>query len=379
MDPFALLVLIIGTGSSIMILLAVDFFERAPQGSNASRATVLFPRAISARNAVKEETGPVRKVYSVGEGGIPDGKTIHYSRLKREFRPRRFQELDSGMQALILEKAVAFRDLQASVLLNNLLRTPYSSTRDIGEIIAANPLLAGKILRTVNSSYFGLSTEIQSVDRAAAMLGNDTLRPLVLQEGIHATISRQIPLRNIDEFNSHWLHATAVAACARYLGERVFFWNKEDLYTIGLFHDVGKYLLPMLGGGTLRATAGMPSVMHEEEQFGASHTLLGSIVAGEWRMPATVVGCIEYHHHPLFTEPDGIPERYRTPCFIICAADLICKILGYGGIEPGVFPIRERYFKDHGLTPDLRALITEDLISEVERACLRVRSLITLG
>lgn len=140
--------------------------------------------------------------------------------------------------------------------------------------------------------------EIASVGRAIILLGYNYVRSLVYQDTVSNTLSgKQVGERA--EFNELWIHSTVVSVCAHYLGRNVFRSSENDLATIGLLHDIGKYFLHLLEDIGEKDT-NLPAIIQEEKQYGVNHTLMGSIIANKWQLPDIIVKNIEFHHYPLF-------------------------------------------------------------------------------
>jgi len=296
--------------------------------------------------------------------------TINYASFPGNWSPASVTNLDKEKITEINTLLKKFMDLRAWIGLNSMMRSAHSDVNDIARHLSTMPLLSEKILQTINSSYFGLSTRVESVERAVTLLGYDNLKSIVLENGLHVAFADQDKMDQ-ETFNRQWLHATAVATCAQYLATRLIQDRDHDYYTLGLLHDIGGYLLPLLKNAGPVFPARHP-VIREEKRYGINHAQLGGLIINNWHLPENAAAIIEYHHHPQFCPPAEIPARFLTPAFILCLADTICKILDYPGRNKEIFPIRGEYFKVHGLSDNPQEIITADLVARIDKACRTV-------
>ena len=297
---------------------------------------------------------------------LPDLFEVEYSPLGMASSPKKLEDLDEGLKTRVRKLLDNVPPLPASsIQLANLLRDPMVSAKQIATLVSTNPLISSRILRTVNSTYFGLTTKVTSVGRAVTLLGFNNVRSIVMRDALRAAL----PVSQSKEFdgdNVLWLHSTVVSACALFLSKNVLPYTEHDMGSIGLLHDIGKYYLTPLES-RIEAELEMPTLILSTDS-GIDHALLGSMLTAHWQMPEIVVKCIEYHHYPTFFPPDEIPAPYIKPAFIISLADLICRALGYLGPDMELLPIRQDFYENFDLQPDLRHLVSPQLLKEIEKA-----------
>ena len=300
---------------------------------------------------------------------------VIYSQMDKETYPTQLEDIDEKIKGSVDRKIALLKPIpMASTKLFDLLKNPNTSTKELTAIIKTNPFLSARILRVINSAYYNLSLEITSVGRAIILLGYNNVRSMVLQDTLHSSISREKTIEK-DISDALWIHSTAVSACANYLSLSVFRSPEQEVGTIGIFHDIGKYFFHFFD--TIEEKiAKVPTVIQEEKQYGINHMIIGSLLVKKWRLSDIIEKCIEFHHHPIFFPPESIPESYQKPSFIICLADLICKVLGYGGHNGEILPIRREYFELFGLSTELEKIVTQPLVQEIEKARVAVESFI---
>ena len=182
------------------------------------------------------------------------------------------------------------------------LQAPNTSAVELGEIISQDVGMATKILQLVNSSYFGLSHRVTTPADAAALLGIDTLKALVLSVGIFNS-DGQAGGRLVDALSSH---SHRVGAMARRIAETEDAPPQlsEQVYVAALLHDVGKLvLLDSFSAEYARLLAWAelqhePTWMVEEQAFAATHADVGAYLLGLWGFTDDIIEAAAFHHCP---------------------------------------------------------------------------------
>lgn len=130
---------------------------------------------------------------------------------------------------------------QVHFALLEVLNDPISTTDDMAEVIAMDPALTARLLRIVNSPYYGLVRRIDTISRAVTVIGSNELFNLAVAVAATAVFSR-LPgsLVNMDCF---WRHSVFAAMVSRELAKRANVLHPERLFVGGLLHDVGSLLL----------------------------------------------------------------------------------------------------------------------------------------
>jgi len=227
-----------------------------------------------------------------------------------------------------LEKAVA-RVTEISSLpeittrIVQLVEDPKSTARDMHDIVKNDPALATKILKVVNSAFYGLPSQIASLDRAIVMLGLSAVKNIALA----ASLSRLFRPGNISKrFSARdlWDHCISVGVCARLLAHAGF-GQVEETFVAGLVHDIGLLVEYQVFPQDL---ARVGEVCEESDQeftaveceiIGADHQAFGAALAAKWKFPPTLRYAIAYHHHP-----DNLKPEFRKPVTAVQIADIIC-------------------------------------------------------
>lgn len=184
------------------------------------------------------------------------------------------------------------------------LRDEDSSVDRVGSLIARDLAMTAKVLQLVNSSFFGLRVHVNDAKHAAALLGLNTLKPLVLT----ASIFRQLEESRVSTtfLESILSHSMEIGGIAKQLAakEQLDRETTDNTFIAGALHDVGKVILADNFGRDYtvlchkaRAQAS-PIVELEAEQLGASHADVGGYLLGLWGLPQEVIEAVAFHHDP---------------------------------------------------------------------------------
>ncbi len=201
------------------------------------------------------------------------------------------------------------------------LNHPNTSASDIGEIIAEDPALTARLLKIVNSAFYGFPSRIDTISRAITIIGTLELTDLILGSSTIQVFSK-LPNRlvNMEKFWEHSLYTGVVARIlARYLRAP----NTERCFVMGLLHDIGSLVLyRQQPEGSRRALEmavekSIPLDMAEREVFGFDHGEVGAELMQAWNLPETFVEVARHHHHP------SAAERYRLETATIHLSDVI--------------------------------------------------------
>lgn len=298
---------------------------------------------------------------------------IEYARWPEDLQPLHMGELDSAIHERVAQIVSEYAGLpRTSFRLQQLMQDPESSAKEIADVVATNPMLSAHILRTINSSYFGLPQEVSSIDRALTLLGYNNVRSMIIQDALRGTLPQQKEMQA--GARDMWVHSMVVSACAHHLSNVIPGAADLDLATVGLFHDIGRYFLPLMEEQKGYIDGSYPEIIIEERRYGVNHALLGSLVATKWRISKMIAKCVEFHHHPVFAPPESIPPDIQLPSFILCLSNLICRQFGYPGSARDIFPIQDAYFTKFGLSNRVEDIVTEALLNEIEKAKQTVES-----
>ncbi len=239
--------------------------------------------------------------------------------------------LDNKFVRLSIEKSL--RDLPAlpGIVARVLKETenPDVSAQGIERLLSSDQALASKVLRVVNSAYYGLSGQVTSLSQAVMILGMPQVRNLVLSVSAINTMKPKTP-RQQETLKLFWLHAFGTAAATQIIAQRkrLRVADSEALMLGGLMHDIGKLFLYSMFTQTydqvLRYAEDkeIPAKEAEQRMLSLTHADIGAAMAEHWNLPASLHGLIAKHEGPFQGDED-------PTYFAVHAGDALTKHLYY--------------------------------------------------
>ena len=213
---------------------------------------------------------------------------------------------------------------QVTIKIIHIVEDPKSTARDLHEVIKNDPALSVKVLKVVNSAFYGLPGQVASVDRAIILLGLSAVKNIA----IAASIARLFKGKRIsDQFSAAdlWRHSVAVAVAARALGKLsphpVML---DELFVAGLIHDIGtlveRQAFPDEFAEVIRrcTDTGQDFLECEREVIGADHQAFGVGLTTKWKFPRHLRAAVGFHH-----VPDAVSVELKNITALIHVADVI--------------------------------------------------------
>lgn len=212
-----------------------------------------------------------------------------------------------------------------------IVDSPNTSATDLNKAISMDQALSAKVLKLVNSAFYGFPKKIETLTQAIVILGFNTVRSLALSISMVDFLSNRggRPHLNYAEF---WKHSIGVSILARSLARKAFPQIAEEAFVAGLLHDIGILILDQfLPGEYVKVFEAvqrekLPLYQVEKAVLGTTHSDVGRMLAAKWNLPDTLLYSIAYHHNPS-------PTREMFPITAtIHAANIGAKILRLGGV-----------------------------------------------
>jgi len=180
---------------------------------------------------------------------------------------------------------------------------PRTSPADLNQVISLDPVLVGRVLKLINSAYYGLGQQVTSLVRAIIMLGINTVKNLALSSAVLRNLTSRKDFQAL-EMDGFWRHSLCVGVAAKMIAKKRGVDPKltEEYFAAGLLHDIGKIpfnaVFPTEYVNTLAIADRERISLHMAEQriFGADHTEVGQRIAKAWRLEGAVGDTIAYHH-----------------------------------------------------------------------------------
>jgi HD-like signal output (HDOD) protein len=214
-----------------------------------------------------------------------------------------------------------------------LVEDPDSTAADLNAIITNDPALGARILKVVNSAFYGLPGQIGSINRSIVLLGLNAVKNIAIAASL-AKLFRGGKICPTFDARDLWTHCVAVATTTRLLADRIGLGLPDEAFLAGLIHDLGIMVeiqarrpqfvevLTKLQAGTLTLRQAETAVM------GVSHEQFGAGLCKAWKFPTSFAYVTGFHHRPL-----ELPEPNRTLTALVYVADIIAahQNLGFTG------------------------------------------------
>jgi putative nucleotidyltransferase with HDIG domain len=220
---------------------------------------------------------------------------------------------DTTLLKKTIEKALQDLPALPAVVTKVLQETehPDASAQSVERLIASDQALAMKVLKVVNSAYYGLSGQVTSLGQAVVILGLQQVRNLVLSVGAVNLFPVQGP-HGHERLKQFWLHSFGSAATAQMIGKAkgLNYRDVESLFLGGLLHDIGKLFLFANFTEIYDAlmehaeTHGISIEEAEIEYLGLTHSQVGEEMAKAWKLPTILSDFIGSHEGPFSAESD---------------------------------------------------------------------------
>jgi HD-like signal output (HDOD) protein len=205
----------------------------------------------------------------------------------------------------ILQSLKEIRDLptlpSVFVRIIRVLRNPQASVKEISQVVEADQAITMKILKLINSSFYGLSRGVDSVHQAIVLLGATTLKNVVISASVFKALGGQGQSALFSR-ESFWQHSIGCGMIARYLGAKAGFARDEEGFIAGIIHDIGKVVLDQYFHDHFISivkeakSQGITFRQAELNQLGICHSEIGAFLAETWSLPEKLVEVIAGHH-----------------------------------------------------------------------------------
>ncbi len=208
---------------------------------------------------------------------------------------------------------------------------PDASAKELADVIRLDASLSVRILRLVNSAYYGLPRKIVALNEAIMILGFKTVRNIALSIFTYSSVLKNKKTSGIDHYQL-WKHFLGTAVGCELLAQMVGYPNKEELFISGLLHDIGKvaldYIFPEAFSAVTKLTKNLQiSFLQAEDRLNLpNHAIVSGKMIERWNLPEIVVHSASGHHAPNnFSE-----SVYSDVVAIVHIVDFLVNLMRYG-------------------------------------------------
>ena len=197
-----------------------------------------------------------------------------------------------------------------------VIKDPNSGATDLAKTIENDHAITAELLKIVNSPYFGLSKNIQSVGQSITLLGFNEVKSIILSCAMK-------PMMTTQGGKDLWEHAINTAVAAETIAKKLGRSDYDDCFAQGLMHDLGKIVFEIYNRkqafeAIRLAKSGADVLMAEKMVFGFDHTEVGYILGNKWQLPKQIISIMRHHHKPQYSE-------FKTMAGIIYVANRIVQ------------------------------------------------------
>jgi putative nucleotidyltransferase with HDIG domain len=360
-------------------------------GEGAERTSNTITQAPSpqmlAQSMILDETGMIIPEMAVSEPSSDDFRkrieqgidSILQSKPAEALEVRIFRKLenlDPNIKKAVLHHIDHLKNFRATYQLYKALDDPNMNMSELSKIIVTDPILTGKILKIANSAYFGMQQKVYSIGHALMIIGLLNIKTVLCQDGL----LRLLKAGNSTEsfmIDSLWEHATLTSVCASHIQSLFDGLDKGALFTLGLLHDIGKFVLNDLTPTNestmdpLSVSVGEFTIRHEEKVYGVNHAVVGRLLFDQWGFPEQMGRIIESHHDPSIVGFDSMTLDSKDLKYLLALflSNQIAKL--FTSQDKSTSPIAQLSSYYHPFVQKKRLLglvLDSSLYSEIKKA-----------
>lgn len=250
-------------------------------------------------------------------------------------------------------------------------RDPQVTAKDLNKVISLDPVLVGRVLKLVNSAYYGLQNKVTSLVTAIIMLGINTIKNLALSTAVLGNVQKDSSFKALN-VNGFWRHSIGVGVTSKLIGAKIGITlnRQEEFFIGGLLHDIGKIPINVLFEEDYLKAIHQADfektqlIDMESKIIGITHSEVGKMIAEKWRLTGETYECILHHHDPNMASE----ENFKLVASI-SIANTFCNVnqIGFSG---------NRYAKKNddyilssvGVTEEYLDEVFETISAEIEKA-----------
>jgi putative nucleotidyltransferase with HDIG domain len=209
---------------------------------------------------------------------------------------------------------------------------PQTSPADLNHVISLDPVLVGRVLKLINSAYYGLGQQVTNLVRAIIMLGINTVKNLALSTAVMGSLPSKKDLKGLD-MDGFWRHSLCVGVSSKILARKRGIDPKltEEYFAAGLLHDIGKIPLNAILSTEYMLTVSAAdrermSLYHSEiNTLGLSHCTAGASIVSAWKLDGPVGDSIVHHHD--YPEYSG---NFKDILYSVAASNWFASVMDIG-------------------------------------------------
>ena len=259
--------------------------------------------------------------------------------------------------------------IEVIIKLLAVIRDPKSSAKDLKVIIERDLPLTARLLKRANSAYYGFRREISSIQEAIINIGFNTVKELALTQKFGELFQKDKIFMEYSRA-ALWKHSVAVALCCKSICMKEFREPGENIYTIGLLHNIGiiiedQFLYNNFKQALKLSSKDRCNLQYAEKNIlGFDHMDIGRQIADDWDFPFELVDAIGNHH-----EPDRGDDKFKKNTLILYISDYFCQRnnIGYCDAPYENKSLSAKYLKELNIQEEAMDIIIEDVQEEIQK------------
>ncbi len=184
------------------------------------------------------------------------------------------------------------------------MQDPDTQVSELADLISKDPSLTAKILKLVNSAFYGRPSQISTIGRAVIIMGFQAVRSAALAVSVFERFKGMESTAQAFSLEDFWRHSIGVSCVAKQMSMVLGRCEPEDAFVAGLLHDVGKLVMlqhfPEDVEDLTRAANEQQLTWRgcEDLLFPSNHAAIGQALFRAWDFPRGVVEAVACHHEP---------------------------------------------------------------------------------
>lgn len=291
-----------------------------------------------------------------------DPEVVADSELAKDFWQNQPKQAETLLRGRI--ELASLPDVYTQIV--EVMNSPRSSAADLAEMVSKDTSLSSRLLKLVNSAFYGFPTRIDSISRAVTLIGTSELTTMALGISV-VNAFRDIPC-TLMSMEGFWRHSISCGVFSRLLAGLKVGTAGEQFFVGGLLHDLGRMVMlkqiPQAYAEVIKQSRRQRTTLasNEKELLGYDHMDVGSLLCQEWRFSKALEEMVHCHHLPG-------RGRYALGCSLIHLADIMAKVFFVGQAECGcvmISPLQARVWESLGISVDQLRPIFEQAEKQID-------------
>ncbi len=249
------------------------------------------------------------------------------------------------------------------IKVNTMIQDPNVSTEKLGQVISKDQVLSARVLKMINSSFYGFPGRISSVSHALVLLGFNVIKGMLISTSVFDMMHRSMV--------GMWEHSLGTATLSGMMGRKLKEPESEEIFIAGLLHDIGKVIIKVTAPEEFEAIMniaqeeGIYVWEAEKKILGVDHTQVADWVSKKWNLPGNIAEPMTCHHSPARS------KNFSRRTAIVHLADVLIQTAGFGNggnnfvpsLDPGILNTLE---VDMGFVEEVLLELDENIDSLTE-------------